>query len=214
MICPKCGAQIPDNSKFCPSCGAACSVGQQFVNMANDAFNKTEKELGSAVQEVQQSFNNSGYNNNYNNGYNNANGGYNPMGKERLKDDRGIVSYILLSLITCNIYNYYFIYKMAHDINIACDGDGEQTSGLVAFIVLSFVTCGIYSFYWEYKLGNRLAANAERYGMSFQENGTTVLVWHLVGMFLCGIGSWIGMNVLINNSNRICNAYNRMNGLA
>ena len=136
MICPKCGAQIPDNSKFCPSCGASCSVGQQFVNMANDAFNKTEKELGSAVQEVQQSFNNSGYNNNYNNGYNNsynngynnANGGYNPMGKERLKDDRGIVSYILLNLITCGIYGYYFIYQMAHDVNIACDGDGEQTS--------------------------------------------------------------------------------------
>lgn len=222
MICPKCGAQIPDNSKFCPSCGASCSVGQQFVNMANDAFNKTEKELGSAVQEVQQSFNNSGYNNNYNNGYNNsynngynnANGGYNPMGKERLKDDRGIVSYILLNLITCGIYGYYFVYKMAHDVNIACDGDGEQTSSLVAFIVLSFVTCGIYSFYWEYKLGNRLAANAGRYGMSFQENGTTVLMWCLFGVLLCGIGPWIAMNVLINNSNRICNAYNRMNGLA
>ena len=98
---------------------------------------------------------------------------------------------------------------MAHDVNIACEGDGEQTSGLVAFILLSIITCGIYSWVWYYKLGNRLAANAPRYGLSFQENGTTVLLWFVFGALLCGIGPFIAMNILIKNSNRICNAYNR-----
>ena len=102
-----------------------------------------------------------------------------------------------------------FIYKMAHDVNIACEGDGEQTAGLVAFILLSIITCGIYSWVWYYKLGNRLAANAPRYGLSFQENGTTVLLWLVFGALLCGIGPFIAMNILIKNSNRICNAYNR-----
>ena len=94
-----------------------------------------------------------------------------------LKTDRSLVTYILLSIITCGIYSYYFIYKMAYDVNIACEGDGQETAGLVKFILLSIITCGIYAWFWYYNLGNRLADNAGRYNMNFQENGTTVLLW-------------------------------------
>lgn len=55
--------------------------------------------------------------------------------------------------------------------------------------------------------------NAPRYGLNFQENGTTVLLWCLFGILLCGLGPYIAMNILIKNSNQICNAYNRANGL-
>lgn len=133
--------------------------------------------------------------------------------KVRLKDDRGIASYILLNLITCGIYGFYFIHKMAQEVNIACEGDGEETPGLMIFILLSIVSCGFYAYYWYYKLGNRLAFNAPRYGLSFQENGTTVLLWCVVGIVLCGIGPLIGMYLLIKNSNQICAAYNKQNGL-
>ena len=183
-------------------------------------FNKAEQELGSAFNEVKQSFtgsnnqnNNQGYNanQNYSNGYNN--GTIPPYSGTRLKDDRGLASYIILSIITCGIYSYYFIYKMAHDVNIACDGDGENTSGLVAFVLLSLITCGIYAWFWYYNLGNRLAANGPRYGLSIQENGTTVLLWQIFGAFICGIGPFVAMHILIKNSNKICNAYNRAQGL-
>lgn len=225
MFCEKCGKEIPDSTKFCPACGAPVSKAQDFVNKAGEAFNAAEQELGSAFDEVKQSFTgnnanqqNAGYQNNgagqYNTGYQN-NGGQTPppYRGERLKDDRGLASYIILSIITCGIYGYYFIYKMAHDVNVACDGDGENTSGLVAFILLSMITCGIYAWYWYYKLGNRLANNAGRYGLSIQENGTTVLMWCIFGSLICGIGPFIAMHILIKNSNMICNAYNRTHGL-
>ena len=80
------------------------------------------------------------------------------------------------------------------------------------FILLSILTCGIYSWIWQYSLGNRLAANAPRYGMNFQENGTTVLLWDLFGILLCGIGPFIAMNIIIKNTNSICMAYNRSKG--
>lgn len=225
MFCEKCGKEIPDSTKFCPACGAPVSKAQDFVNKAGEAFNAAEQELGSAFDEVKQSFTgnnanqqNAGYQNNgagqYNTGYQN-NGGQTPppYRGERLKDDRGLASYIILSIITCGIYGYYFIYKMAHDVNVACDGDGENTSGLVAFILLSMITCGIYAWYWYYKLGNRLANNAGRYGLGIQENGTTVLMWCIFGTLICGIGPFIAMHILIKNSNMICNAYNRTHGL-
>ena len=68
--------------------------------------------------------------------------------------------------------------------------------------------------FWYYKLGNRLAANAPRYGMSFQENGTTIILWCIIGAFVCGIGPFVAMHILIKNTNAICAAYNRVNGLA
>ena len=179
------------------------------------------KKRGSAFDEVKQSFNGNSNNQNYNQGYNanqNYSNGYNngtipPYSGTRLKDDRGLASYIILSIITCGIYSYYFIYKMAHDVNIACEGDGENTSGLVAFVLLSLITCGIYAWFWYYNLGNRLAANGPRYGLSIQENGTTVLLWQIFGAFICGIGPFVAMHILIKNSNKICNAYNRAQGL-
>lgn len=131
----------------------------------------------------------------------------------RLKTDRNIFMYILFSLITCGIYSYYFIYTMARDVNEVCAGDGKNTGGLLAFILLSFITCGIYAIYWEYSMGNRLAENAYRYGLQFQENGNSVLMWHLVGILLCGLGPFFAMNILINNTNRLCQAYNQYNGL-
>lgn len=195
MFCPKCGTQVPDDTKFCPSCGASLSGEQQVADSIGKVFESTEKELGSAINDVSNSIKGA------------------PYHGERLKDDRGLFSYIILSVITCGIYGYYFIYKMAHDVNIACEGDGNKTGGLVAFIFLSFITCGIYAWYWYYSLGNRLAENAPRYGLSFQENGTTVLLWFLFGAFLCGIGPFIAMNILIKNSNRLCYAYNKTHNL-
>lgn len=110
--------------------------------------------------------------------------------------------------MTCGIYGFYFVYSIARDMNIMCSGDGESTPGLAAYIALSIVTCGIYNLWWVYKIGNRLAANAPRYGMQFQENGTTVLMWYIIGILLCGLGPWIGMYIIIKNTNMLAAAYN------
>lgn len=133
-------------------------------------------------------------------------------GAVRMKTDRSLAAYILLSIITCGIYSYYFLYAMARDANVICSADGKKTGGLLAFILLSFITCGFYALYWYYALGNRLAENAPRYGMSFQENGTTVLLWYLVGALICGIGPFVAMHILIKNMNSLSVAYNIKHG--
>ena len=114
MFCANCGAQVPDGTKFCPSCGKPCSTGEKVKQAAEDVFNKSEQELGNAFEDVKQNFQ----------------GGTGstppPYSGGRLKEDRSLVTYILLSLVTCGIYGYYFIYKLAEEVNIACEGDGEQ----------------------------------------------------------------------------------------
>ncbi len=199
MFCRKCGTRIPDNAKFCPSCGEPCSVGRRVSEIANDAFNSGEQEIVHEIHDRRKTFDNDVPTP--------------PVGRQRLKDDRGLFIYIVLTIITCGIYNYYFVYRLAQDTNTVCEGDGEQTSGLVAFILLSIITCGIYSYYWYYKLGNRLSSNARSYNLAFQENGTTILLWQLFGMLLFGIGPFVAMHIIIKNINALCNAYNRKYGL-
>ena len=127
-----------------------------------------------------------------------------------IDQERSLAMYILLSIITCGIYSYYWIYKVAEDTNTMCEGDGNETKGLLIFILLSLVTLGIYAWFWYYQLGNRLAANAPRYGLSFQEDGTTILLWMLFGALLCGIGPFVAWYYLINNMNAMAAVYNRM----
>lgn len=201
MFCPKCGSAVGDDKLFCPHCGQKLTdsiedAAKKVSVAADNTFNQAEAQMGSAIRDVKNTLD----------GNDNYNGGH-------LKTDRGLLSLILLSIITCGIYYYYFVYEMARDVNIACAGDGKETGGLVKFLVLSFITCGIYAWVWEYKLGNRLASNAPRYGMVFQENGTTVIMWCIFGVLICGIGPYIALNILIKNTNNICAAYNKAHGV-
>lgn len=199
MYCKQCGAPLEDGMKNCPQCGAPVNdLGQQVKDAATNVFNKAESEVKSAFDEINRSVQ--------------GEPAYVPG--QKLNDERGIISYILLNIITCGIYGYYFLYKMAADVNVACAGDGKKTPGLAQFLILSILTCGIYAWIWYYNLGNRLAENAPRYGLSFSENGTTVLLWAVLGAWLFGIGPIVAMYFLIKNTNAICKAYNQYNGLA
>ena len=132
-----------------------------------------------------------------------------------IQEDRALWKYIVFGILTLGIYNYYCLYKWSADVNIMCAEDGKQTAGLLKLILLSMITCGIYTFYWYYTLGNRLQSNAPRYGLNFQENGTTILLWLIFGSLLCGIGSFFGINIIIKNLNELSKAYNRQyNGQA
>lgn len=125
-----------------------------------------------------------------------------------INTNRGLGKYILFTILTCGIYSYWFIYKLAQDINVLCSEDGKNTGGLVKFILLSVITCGIYAWFWYYNIGNRLAENAPRYNLHFSENGTSVLMWMIFGILLCGIGPFVAMHILIKNTNALAFAYN------
>ena len=128
---------------------------------------------------------------------------------ERIDTQRSLLKYVLLTIVTCGIYGLYFTYELARDINIMCAEDGKTTPGLLKLVLLSLVTCGIYSFVWYYALGNRIQANAnEQYGLNVSENGTTVLLWMIIGTCICGIASLVATNIIIKNTNAIANEYN------
>lgn len=69
---------------------------------------------------------------------------------------RSFWTYLLLSFVTCGIYDLIFMYTYTEELNRMCQGDGEESPNYIVVILLSFITCGIYGFYWIYKQGNRM----------------------------------------------------------
>lgn len=110
----------------------------------------------------------------------------------------------LLSLITCNIYMYYYIYTTTRDMN-TISGENKIEPSLA--VILSIVTCGIYSYFWYYDYGNTIQNIAHANNIYVNENGTTYLLWSILGVFI-GIGPLIALYLFISNFNKISVAYN------
>lgn len=122
---------------------------------------------------------------------------------------RSFWTYLLLSFVTCGIYDLIFMYTYTEELNRMCQGDGEESPNYIVVILLSFITCGIYGFYWIYKQGNRMAkVGFTRYHLQILENGTTILLWRIIGSFFFGIGFWISQYILIKNFNTLADNYN------
>lgn len=125
-----------------------------------------------------------------------------------VKTNRSLAMYIILTIVTCGIYGFYTIHSIARDINIMCEGDESETAGLLKYFLLSLVTCGIYSFYWQYKVADRLHGNAEKYEITITETGSSVLVWILLGCFVCPLLQFFAMYIIFKNMNLMAVEYN------
>ena len=121
---------------------------------------------------------------------------------------RDFLIMVLLSILTFGIYGIIFWYSYSDDMNKVCGGDGKNTNNYLIVILLSIVTCGIYYWIWHYQVGNRLCENAPRYNLRFNEDGTTILLWMLLGSLLCGLGTLYAQYLLIKNMNAIADSYN------
>ena len=170
MFCSKCGNQIPDGVKFCPSCGNPTAASAQQTFQGGPVRPEGAPAYGAPAPQPAPV------------------GGY-PRGP--VQTDRSLAAYILLSLVTCGIYGLYFFYTLARDVNTMCDGDGESTPGLAAFILLSLVTAASMPTTGTTRSATACRPTRRATALAFQESGTTVLMWCIVGYLTCGIGNWV-----------------------
>lgn len=118
------------------------------------------------------------------------------------------MKYIVFSILTFGLYDWYFRYSIARDLNKICDGDGNHTASLLPWLVFTIITCGIYNLVWEFKVADRMADNAQRYGINIREGGSNILLCRVCGVFLCCIGTYVATYIIIRNLNNLSAAYN------
>jgi len=125
---------------------------------------------------------NGGYQNNGYNGY--PNGGYPNRPNGRLPiQNRSIIMYILLSIVTCGIFGFYWMYCVNEDVNNSL-GENDVSGGMV--VLLTIVTCGIYGLVWVYTLGNKITRIKRMMGDPYAESnlGALYLVLSIFTTFI------------------------------
>lgn len=201
MFCEHCGSPVLDEAKFCPVCGTPVSSEPAAPQPPSQSASQPGP-IQSHDMQVQSSpvVSQAGSSDTHR-------AGPGP-GARHMDADRSFVKILLLSFVTLGIYGIYALNKISQDVAVMCAGDNDEMPSYLKAFLLSLITFGIYGIWWTYRFGNRLQNNAARYGLSFSENGTTLLLWQLLGSLLCGIGPLVAFYLIVKNVNALSAAYN------
>lgn len=74
---------------------------------------------------------------------------------------------IILSIVTCGLYNIYWNYREFKAMNVLL---GREEYNFWSWLILSIVTCGIYHIYYEYKMGSDLYLYMKGKGLEVNPN--------------------------------------------
>lgn len=111
---------------------------------------------------------------------------------------RSIPMLVVLSIVTCGIYYFYWIYKTTEEIKNFMES--EEINPTLE-LILSIVTCGIYTYYWYYKYGKIVYLEmTKKAGLDSTEDSTILLV--ILNLFMYVVSSAIlqdKLNAIWNN---------------
>lgn len=92
---------------------------------------------------------------------------------------KNIALYIVLSLITCGIFMFYWMYTLTEDTNTIA-GETADTAGGMA-VILTIITCGIYGLYWAFKRGEKIDKAKTNHGEVASNGGVLYLILYIIG---------------------------------
>ncbi len=130
-----------------------------------------------------------------------------PVGQ--LKTKRGLLKFILLSIITFGIYALVFYSSISNDVNIVCSRyDGKKTMHfcLLAFIV-GPITFGIAYWVWFHKISARIGNELDRRGIAYSFGAADFWLWNILGSIIF-VGPFVYLHKLSKAMNKICENYN------
>ena len=90
---------------------------------------------------------------------------------------KNIVTCIILSFITCGIYNIIWFINLTEDI--AFLSEDNNLIGAKAFI-FTLLTCGIYAFFWAYNIGKGIQKAQQKRNLSAEDNSTIFVILQLI----------------------------------
>lgn len=127
----------------------------------------------------------------------------------QLKTNRGLVKFILLSLVTFGIYSIIYFSGISSDINIiASRYDGKKTMHfcLMLFIIAP-ITAGIGAIVWYHKLSARIGDELNRRGIDFKFGAADFWLWNVLGAFII-VGPFIYLHKLSKAMNLAAEDFN------
>lgn len=84
-----------------------------------------------------------------------------------LPEPSNIAKDVILSLLTCGLWDIFWQYKQMQTVNILLD---EDEFSFAKWFVFTLLTCGLYHFYHEYLMGRAIVKIQHRYGLPPSES--------------------------------------------
>jgi hypothetical protein len=130
-----------------------------------------------------------------------------PVGK--LETNKGLLKYILLSLITFGIYSLVVMSSISNDINIVASRyDGKKTMHYcLLFFIVGPITYGIAYAVWGHRISNRIGAELNRRGIAYDFGAADYWLWNVLGSLIV-IGPFVYLYKLFNAVNKMNADYN------
>ena len=212
--CSNCGATNTDSAKFCTECGTALTAPE--ADYTNFSYNEVDD---SNVSNEENTFDTTYTYGESTNSENTEVMTYTTSDDSEKTEDkytytynadnksgsntyagsfssgivpRNIVLSVVLSFVTCGIYQIYWFIKMNDEVN-ALANEPDAPSGIMVFL-FTLITCGIYGFFWMYKMGERCDKIKGSVG------GSSGILYLILGILGLSIVSYILIQDSINKA--------------
>lgn len=125
-----------------------------------------------------------------------------------LNSSRGMIVFILLSLITLGIYGIVTYSSISSEINIVASRyDGRKTNHFLAQNILSILTGGIYFFVWWHGISERIGNELKRRKIDYKFGAKDFWLWNILGTLII-VGPFVYLYKLLKSMNYINENYN------
>lgn len=133
----------------------------------------------------------------------------NQVPAKQLKTNRGLLKYILLSLVTFGIYPLVVMSTISTDINlIASRYDGKKTMHYCLLVfIFTGLTLGIAPIVWSHRISARIGNELSRRGISYSFGADTFWLCNVLGSLIV-VGPFIYMHKFLKAMNLLCEDYN------
>lgn len=133
-----------------------------------------------------------------------------PVGQ--LKTNRGLLKFILLSVITLGIYGIVAMSSVSSDVNVICSRyDGKKTMHYcLLFFLVGPITAGIADLVWYHRISNRIGGELQRRGLGYDFGAKDFWLWGILGSLIV-VGPFIYTHKLFKAMNTLSENYN-LNG--
>lgn len=127
----------------------------------------------------------------------------------QLKTNKGLLKYILLSLITFGIYGLVVMSSVSNSVNTAASRyDGKRTMHYcLLFFLVAPITMGIAYIVWYHKVSARIGNELSRRGIAYSFGAADFWLWNVLGSLIV-VGPFVYIHKLFKATNLMCAHYN------
>ena len=101
---------------------------------------------------------------------------------KQLRTNRGLVKWIILSILTLGIYDLVMMYHISDEINYVAQKDGKKTMNyLLLFFIIAPITFGLGYLIWWHRICSRMGSELERRGIDYKFGAGTFWGWGILG---------------------------------